>query len=169
MPPEFGRKWGTELLNTRFPLPTLLCAGYSVKLKQKHVSICNENELGVGKMKVMYVGFKYVLTYLYYIKRIVMKYNKKIIFCLDYSKIFIKSLNVADNKPPERCRKKSKIRKRTIRVNKPRKGQNSLGRKPCQIRLCNKNKTAYTCNKCNKYVCGRCTSKIVCTCKRCSK
>ena len=28
MPPEFGRKWGTEYLNTRFPLPTLLCAGY---------------------------------------------------------------------------------------------------------------------------------------------
>ena len=32
MPPEFGRKWGTECLNARFPLPTLLCAGYSVKL-----------------------------------------------------------------------------------------------------------------------------------------
>ena len=32
MPPEFGGKWGTECLNTRFPLPTLLCAGYSVKL-----------------------------------------------------------------------------------------------------------------------------------------
>ena len=33
-PPEFGRKWGTECLNTRFPLPTLQCAGYSVKLKK---------------------------------------------------------------------------------------------------------------------------------------
>ena len=32
MPPELGRKWGTECLNIRFPLPTLLCAGYSVKL-----------------------------------------------------------------------------------------------------------------------------------------
>ena len=32
MPPEFGRKSGTECLNTRFPLPTLLCAGYRVKL-----------------------------------------------------------------------------------------------------------------------------------------
>ena len=32
MPPEFGRKWGMECLNTKFPLPTLLCAGYSVKL-----------------------------------------------------------------------------------------------------------------------------------------
>ena len=31
IPPEFGRKWGTECFNTRFPLPTLLCAGYSVK------------------------------------------------------------------------------------------------------------------------------------------
>ena len=32
VPLEFGRKWGTECLNTRFPLPTMLCAGYSVKL-----------------------------------------------------------------------------------------------------------------------------------------
>ena len=32
MPPEIGRKWGTECLNTSLPLPTLLCAGYSVKL-----------------------------------------------------------------------------------------------------------------------------------------
>ena len=28
MPPEFDGKWGTGYLNTRFPLPTLLCAGY---------------------------------------------------------------------------------------------------------------------------------------------
>ena len=32
MPPEFDRKWGTECRNTRFPLFTLLCAEYSVKL-----------------------------------------------------------------------------------------------------------------------------------------
>ena len=32
MPPEFGGKWGTKCLNTRFPLHILLCAGYSVKL-----------------------------------------------------------------------------------------------------------------------------------------
>ena len=32
MPPEFDRKWETECLNTRFLLPILLCAGYSVKL-----------------------------------------------------------------------------------------------------------------------------------------
>ena len=32
IPPDFGRKWGKECLNTKFPLLTLLCAGYSVKL-----------------------------------------------------------------------------------------------------------------------------------------
>ena len=32
MPPEFGGKWGTECLITRFRLPTLQCAGYRVKL-----------------------------------------------------------------------------------------------------------------------------------------
>ena len=32
IPPELVRKSGTECLNTRLPLPTLLCAGYSVKL-----------------------------------------------------------------------------------------------------------------------------------------
>ena len=32
MPPELGGKWGTECLNTRFPLPTLLCAEYRQKL-----------------------------------------------------------------------------------------------------------------------------------------
>ena len=32
VPPELGGKWGTECLNTRFPLSTLQCAGYSVKL-----------------------------------------------------------------------------------------------------------------------------------------
>ena len=31
-PLEFGIKWGTECLNTRFPLRTLLCARYRVKL-----------------------------------------------------------------------------------------------------------------------------------------
>ena len=32
MSPEFGRKWGTDCLNTKFPPPTLLYAVYSVKL-----------------------------------------------------------------------------------------------------------------------------------------
>ena len=34
---ELGRKWGTKCLNTRFPLFSLLYAGYSVK--QKNVTI----------------------------------------------------------------------------------------------------------------------------------
>ena len=33
MPSEFGGMWGKHYRNTRLPLPTLLCAGYSVKLK----------------------------------------------------------------------------------------------------------------------------------------
>ena len=52
MPPEFGRKWGTECLNTRFPLPTLLCAGNSVKLIKKkstvswiHISLFDQQYL----------------------------------------------------------------------------------------------------------------------------
>ena len=32
MPPELGGEWGMECFNMRFPLPTLLCAGHSVKL-----------------------------------------------------------------------------------------------------------------------------------------
>ena len=32
MPSEFGGKWETECLKTRFSLPTLMCAGYRVKL-----------------------------------------------------------------------------------------------------------------------------------------
>ena len=50
IPPEFGRKWGTECLNTRFPLPTLLGAGYSVKLKEKqHLQkhICSKLNINV--------------------------------------------------------------------------------------------------------------------------
>ena len=38
LPTEFGGKWGTECLNTRLPLPTMLCAGYSVKLKKNYIS-----------------------------------------------------------------------------------------------------------------------------------
>ena len=30
--PEFGGQWGTECLNTRFLLPTLLCAVYSANM-----------------------------------------------------------------------------------------------------------------------------------------
>ena len=31
MPLELGGKWGKVCLNTKFPIPTLLCVGYSVK------------------------------------------------------------------------------------------------------------------------------------------
>ena len=34
MPPELAGKCGTKCLNIRLILPTLLCAGYSVKLKK---------------------------------------------------------------------------------------------------------------------------------------
>ena len=39
MPPEVGVTWGTECLSSRFPLPILLCAGYSVKLINKTTTI----------------------------------------------------------------------------------------------------------------------------------
>ena len=38
-PPEFGREWGTECINTSFSLPTLLCTGYSVQLIFKLTNI----------------------------------------------------------------------------------------------------------------------------------
>ena len=37
MPRKFDEKWKTKCLKNRFPLPTLLYAGYSVKLKKKRV------------------------------------------------------------------------------------------------------------------------------------
>ena len=44
MPPtEVGGKWGTECLYTKFPLPTLLCMGYSVKLMKYLIK--NNNNL----------------------------------------------------------------------------------------------------------------------------
>ena len=47
MPPKFGRKWETECLNTRFPLPTLLGAGYSVKLIYLFLFICSISSVQV--------------------------------------------------------------------------------------------------------------------------
>ena len=45
----------------------------------------------------------------------------------------------------------------------------STKRKICQIRLCHNNKTNNICQKYKKYVCGRCTSKNICTfiCLKC--
>ena len=42
MPSEFGGKSGTECINTRVPLVTLLCAGYSVKLSLSIGTVCNK-------------------------------------------------------------------------------------------------------------------------------
>jgi hypothetical protein len=36
-------------------------------------------------------------------------------------------------------------------------------RKICQVRLCQNNKTNHICEKCQKYVCGRCTHKKIST------
>ena len=36
--PEFRGKWGAECLNSRLSLPTLLHAGYSVKLKKNSIT-----------------------------------------------------------------------------------------------------------------------------------
>ena len=45
MPPEFDEKWGTYCLNTKLPLPNLLCAGYNVKLIIKQINV----------MKLLYI------------------------------------------------------------------------------------------------------------------
>ena len=72
MPPEIGGKWGMECLNTRFPLPTLLCAGYSVKLKNKtytfilyykseYLRTCKPQDL-MFELKNIYIFFCRVFT-----------------------------------------------------------------------------------------------------------
>ena len=59
MPPEFGRKWGTECLNTRFPLPTLLCAGYSVKLfffwSYQWMKLCDFSMNNTDTYKILFI------------------------------------------------------------------------------------------------------------------
>ena len=42
--PDFCRKYGTEYLNTMFPMSTLLCAESSVKLKRKCMCQCTNIE-----------------------------------------------------------------------------------------------------------------------------
>ena len=70
-------KWATECLITMYPLPTLLCAGYSVKLKKNHVSsyATNLNTIFInwqnysrtrsytGSVSVPYMGSAYRITY----------------------------------------------------------------------------------------------------------
>ena len=50
MAPELGGKWGTECHNTSYSLPTLLCAGYSVKLI--FISISTQNILLTKKFYI---------------------------------------------------------------------------------------------------------------------
>ena len=49
---KISEKWGTECLKTRFPLPTLLCAGYSVKLKNVYLHEILKNSLKVFYAKI---------------------------------------------------------------------------------------------------------------------
>ena len=59
------RKWGTECLNTGFPLPTMLCARYSVKLIYficldkffESNIVLIKNVLGLQSQCVMWAGF----------------------------------------------------------------------------------------------------------------
>ena len=53
MPPEFNRKLGTESLNTRFPLPTPLCAGYIVKLiKKKDKKFAQQHSVYIAQYNI---------------------------------------------------------------------------------------------------------------------
>ena len=51
MAPEYDKKWETECLNTRFPLPILMCAGYSLKLIF-YIFLWFDNGLTVNEMFV---------------------------------------------------------------------------------------------------------------------
>ena len=73
MPPESDRKRGTESLNTRFPLPTLLCAGYSVKLiKKKYINKNNftltqkQNNTSNARNSIFSKHFSTTLFYLHF-------------------------------------------------------------------------------------------------------
>ena len=57
IPPEFGRKWGTECLNTKFPLPTLLCAEYSVKLKKRKKKTENKKRKTKSHVEITFDSF----------------------------------------------------------------------------------------------------------------
>ena len=57
MPPELGGKWGTECHNTRFPLPTLLCAEYNVKLVFFYID----------QIKEYFVKFSFIIYIILYI------------------------------------------------------------------------------------------------------
>ena len=56
MPPELGGMWGMECLNIRFPLSTLLCVGYSVKLIIKNIKRLERLYYGTNWSTVSYIG-----------------------------------------------------------------------------------------------------------------
>ena len=60
MPAEFGRKWGMECLNTRFSLPTLLCAEYS------DITL-NDNKININDLKSLLSNQYYITNMYYYI------------------------------------------------------------------------------------------------------
>ena len=64
MPSEFGRKWGTECLNTRFPLPPLQCAGYSVKL----ICYLNCTSLQKKRQKSYYILVFFIFSFFIFSK-----------------------------------------------------------------------------------------------------
>ena len=63
MPQEFGGEWGMECLNTKFPLPTLLCAGYSMKLIYFYL-IYTENEGSRSEAKRSEAEVPYILSFI---------------------------------------------------------------------------------------------------------
>ena len=57
MPPKFGRKWGTECLNTRFPLLTLLCARYNIVIQYYAILLIEQlSEGGSGNHSIRMDG-----------------------------------------------------------------------------------------------------------------
>lgn len=56
----------------------------------------------------------------------------------------------------------------TVKPPKPANKVNLNSRRTCQIGLCNENKTTTTCMKCEKYVCGSCTSINLKVCFKCN-
>ena len=70
----FGGKWRAECLNIRFPLPSLLCAGYSVKLilfskyirrVRKHMDLDMLNDNSTNCNIVIYISTKKIFNILF--------------------------------------------------------------------------------------------------------
>ena len=90
MPPECDGKWGAECLNTRFYLPTLLCAGYSLKLKKKkETDVDFFVHTHIPRLVSVVYGLTYIHTIiLFYLhKALRQKILKKIAFPYEFSEI----------------------------------------------------------------------------------